>query len=783
MRRLIIRVLVGFAIAAAGVPAASAKLRSYVVKRGDTCWNIAARFFGDPKHYDIIHKYNQLGPLPHILTIGSVLRLPLSTNTADAQIEWLRREVKAKSPTNVDWFNARPRMNLWRLYKVSTGSGSTAGIRFEDDALLKMRAGTLVVIYGGVGGKTKSERLQKRSIVLEKGTLRGGLNEFYKQAGLKVTTPSSEVIIKSKETQVEVDKQQRSIVSVFDGEALVKAKNKLIKVLKDYGTIVEKNKAPEKPRPLPRAPKWAAKVREVVLLAPTPHSADFVASWLPVGKAARYRVELASNKRFREPIVDAVVGRGITRLKVEKLPPGTYFARVATVGQRRLHSRPSKLLRVRVLAVKTSRLFRRTAANRYEVSGMVRIFPPSGATVIAALDDQAPAPFRAPLRLYEPKDYRIAVRDAKGAEVTSISVRVHAVRATVRLAAPSVTEGQLATLIVELKDDANRPALLPELRLVRYPGGPLALTTAGPGKLKAQFVAPPRSRTASVVLRLSWAGGDLVDQTLGIIAKPTTVRLVTPRPVAIEHWIASPALVGWGQRAFVYHLRGVRVRSNVGVGTNVVSYRTSSQGDKPMIGTTVQAELGFLDNRLGVDAQFSWLNFLPGRETLGRNKVGDLHLGLRYLAFRRPTIAFGPQLALQIPFSDFERPRRDYLLEPGFVLDWTPHPTVTLTADVRLFIGFNDAKEVPLLLGAALAVAYQPWRHFALGADVRSEIGFVGPSDLRRRRALLVNGFLRFPFGRYRLGVVSGTGIGSDAIDAFGYFTVGLTFDIALGGW
>ena len=49
----------------------------YTVQSGDTCASIARRVFGEGSAYDRIHDLNpQLGPAPHSLQPGSVLRLP-----------------------------------------------------------------------------------------------------------------------------------------------------------------------------------------------------------------------------------------------------------------------------------------------------------------------------------------------------------------------------------------------------------------------------------------------------------------------------------------------------------------------------------------------------------------------------------------------------------------------------------------------------------------------------------------------------------------------------------
>ena len=49
----------------------------YTVVAGDTCEGVAKKVYGDPKRYDLLHEANpELGPMPHHLKAGMVLRTP-----------------------------------------------------------------------------------------------------------------------------------------------------------------------------------------------------------------------------------------------------------------------------------------------------------------------------------------------------------------------------------------------------------------------------------------------------------------------------------------------------------------------------------------------------------------------------------------------------------------------------------------------------------------------------------------------------------------------------------
>ena len=78
------------------------RLVPYVVEAGESCWSIAGRLFGDPTRYDILHRYNDLGPMPHLLVPGQVLMVPAEGTDPDARVGTPFREVLARSPEAID---------------------------------------------------------------------------------------------------------------------------------------------------------------------------------------------------------------------------------------------------------------------------------------------------------------------------------------------------------------------------------------------------------------------------------------------------------------------------------------------------------------------------------------------------------------------------------------------------------------------------------------------------------------------------------------------------------
>ncbi|MEM6958260.1 MAG: LysM domain-containing protein, partial [Myxococcota bacterium] len=75
----------------------------YTVQQGDSCWTLAERFLGDRRQWRVVLEYNpQIGPPPHHLQPGTILRLPRAGIRPDAELTFARRDVQARQPSASD---------------------------------------------------------------------------------------------------------------------------------------------------------------------------------------------------------------------------------------------------------------------------------------------------------------------------------------------------------------------------------------------------------------------------------------------------------------------------------------------------------------------------------------------------------------------------------------------------------------------------------------------------------------------------------------------------------
>lgn len=159
-----------WAAEAAGAPAEpgadkrAPALVNYTVLPGDSCGHIARRLYGDSHRIDLIHQNNDLGPLPHKLRPGLVLRLPVSATAGsrepDARLTFVRNQVEAYTP---DYHRGQKNEALAEGNRVGTLAASSAEISFVDETRMQLGEHSMVVIFGedaivGEGDSIVSQR-------------------------------------------------------------------------------------------------------------------------------------------------------------------------------------------------------------------------------------------------------------------------------------------------------------------------------------------------------------------------------------------------------------------------------------------------------------------------------------------------------------------------------------------------------------------------------------------------------------------------------------------------
>ncbi|MFO0581266.1 MAG: FecR domain-containing protein [Anaeromyxobacter sp.] len=300
---------------------------TWVVKPGETCLGIARVAFGGGKDAIArLHALNpQLGPQPHRLVPGSVLRL---RDAPVAELTLVRPRVEARAPGATEWSPAPQGLGLQPRTQVTTLERAGAEVTFADTSRLVLRENAFAIIYGPLASAARAPD-RSGQVELVQGEASVSLAALRGETA-RVATPGASLSAASREVVVAVDGPM-SRVSVLDGRAEVSARGKAVALREGEGTRVEKGKAPEPARKLPAAPRLAGAARRVLLSGEGPGK-ELRLAWAPVPGAARYRVEVARDERFADRIaVLDLAASAAPEAVVPGLTPGRLRARVRAV--------------------------------------------------------------------------------------------------------------------------------------------------------------------------------------------------------------------------------------------------------------------------------------------------------------------------------------------------------------------------------------------------------------------------------------------------------------------
>lgn len=352
---LLLQLLPNWELNAIAQKSALVQLYDYKVKTGDTCVGIATRELGARKAYKTIHEHNKLGPTPHHLRPGQILRLPKRVRSPDAKIASAVGDVQFRKATEPSWAPAELGLDLYRAWRVWSQEKANALVTFKDNSSVAMRSDTILVIYGPSGSKS-----QKRVVRadLESGSLRTRLASL--ESRLVVTTDASSIELGGGSSVISTTREnKRTTLSNHEGRpALVRSrtsakkkrkKGSQVAVSPGKGTWLRVGQNPAPPIDLPSAP--SLKISSSLAIGLAHRGVTIAGSFSPVSRAEKYRVEIAIDPLVRIVISAFELPKGVTSFSALGLPPGDYYLSVAAVDVNGLESIPSKRQRVAALTI------------------------------------------------------------------------------------------------------------------------------------------------------------------------------------------------------------------------------------------------------------------------------------------------------------------------------------------------------------------------------------------------------------------------------------------------
>lgn len=407
-------------------PPVAPALREYQVQPGETsCPQVARRVFGDPKAVRIIHAYNRLGPQPHRLRPGQILRLPVSEKPPegpDARLTFVRNQVEAYTP---EPHRGQKDETLLRGNRVGTEEASSAELTFRDESRLQLGERTLVIVLGDESRKTEQRRTAETTLV--EGELRAHLGAL---AGTPSspkappgTSPGSALALRTAgghriamergggpgEAKIEVERapgsnDRSARLAVYQGRSRLGSRGKEVVVPEGFGSQAKAGQRPTPPRPLPVAPMWVEAPRRLVLLREGGERATVTGSYGPgsgEGPAVvSWHVQVARDSRFNDLVVDTRVPVDTTRLEAQGLGGGTFYARVSGIDAERFEGKFSPLAEVRVAEL---RVVPATGPAR------ARIETAAGAPadLVCGVDEEPLTEMKAPRELVPGRSHRL----------------------------------------------------------------------------------------------------------------------------------------------------------------------------------------------------------------------------------------------------------------------------------------------------------------------------------------------------------------------------------------
>ncbi len=315
----------------------------YTVVQGDSCARIARRQYGDRSRYDLIHAYNTgMGPEPHRHVPGRTLCLPRVAPPRGsgpiARVTALRQRVRQRPAAVERWEPAELDQAIDRGHRVNTLERAFAELTFRDTTVVTLRGDTIVVVYGATDGTVRRTATEA---VLERGALRSRLGMLRAGHRLDVRTPTSRILLEGGSAVASVDPEATTRVSNHEGGAARLSDSSgrgAVRVRPGMGSRVARGGRPTPPQPLPDAPTWVAGPSRFVGVA---QLTSVAASWQPVAGARSYRVEIARRPDGRDLVAQLEVPASVRSFSMHRLPPGVYYARLATIDGDLFESRPS----------------------------------------------------------------------------------------------------------------------------------------------------------------------------------------------------------------------------------------------------------------------------------------------------------------------------------------------------------------------------------------------------------------------------------------------------------
>lgn len=258
-----------------------------------------------------------------------------SWETLAARLASTKNDVRRKGADEIVWSRAKEGLSLFDHDAVQTLARSGAVIAFDEKNRIDMDENSLVIVKRAEENRILKER--RSFMVVIEGSLRGRIDaDGSEKVNWKITTPTAVAEVNTRsgrgrptDFQIRVNPDQTATVMVYSGVAKIKAQGVTVEVKENQTTHVGLNAPPEAPQPI---------LEPVELLLPAGGAISFYRdfppeitfSWASLDRADRYRLQVAREASFEEPVLDETTEQ--TVFLYGNLKAGSYFWRVAPIN-------------------------------------------------------------------------------------------------------------------------------------------------------------------------------------------------------------------------------------------------------------------------------------------------------------------------------------------------------------------------------------------------------------------------------------------------------------------
>jgi hypothetical protein len=244
-----------------------------------------------------------------------------------AVLSEVHRSVKERPADAIAWVNAKQGLDIADRHAIQTLDRSSATISFGGTNVLEMGENSVVIVRHP--DRARAARDRRPSLVVLGGVVRGTVGPGTGKGVEIVTAQATTRVLGEGEDDatfaVSVNPDQSSTLSLFSGQAEIEIEGESVAIesnqavtIHSDGTVEEPVQIPEPPRPIVPADS------ERIIFGATALEIDF--RWAEVAMADRYRLRIALDPDFLEPVFDEKLsGNAFSHAG---LGSGTYYWRV-----------------------------------------------------------------------------------------------------------------------------------------------------------------------------------------------------------------------------------------------------------------------------------------------------------------------------------------------------------------------------------------------------------------------------------------------------------------------